>query len=348
MNNRPYNIIHTGLRQVLIQDIFHPRFAGLEFGHQTEKTIYARLWWDADRDVDALLEDYYTRFYGPARDEMKAFIEYSEQNWPRMRNEAAAITEALELLTAARAAAGDTVYGKRVDLAVQYVEPLKRLREQLSNPRDDVPVARALLRDPKLLKLDGKLDEPFWETVRRYNLFDIESGKWPRIGAGFRIAWLGDALCLGITCQEPDMQNLRIGATEKDDLGIWSGDVVEVLIETQFHKYYQIAISPNGVITDLDRENRLESLWSSGAEVATHRGEDAWTIEIRLPAAGENAKEIDPLHGIAGKRPSETYPWFINVCRQRIRPEVTELTAWSPTGKRRFNVPEKFGKVYAR
>jgi hypothetical protein len=179
-------------------------------------------------------------------------------------------------------------------------------------------------------------------------LFDIESGKWPKIGTGFRIAWLGDALCLGLTCQEPDMQNLRIGATEKDDLGIWSGDVVEVLIETQFHDHYQIAISPNGIITDLDREKRLESRWSSGAEVATHQGEDAWTIEIRLPAAGENAKEIDPLQGIAGRRPSETYPWFVNVCRQRVRGDETQLFAWSPTGTRRFNVPEKFGKVYAR
>jgi len=199
----------------------------------------------------------------------------------------------------------------------------------------------------ELCKGRGTPERGVYGSMSDY-VFDIESGKWPKIGAGFRITWLGDALCLGITCQEPDMQNLRIGATEEDDLRIWSGDVVEVFVETQFHDYYQIAISPNGVITDLDREKRLESRWSSGAEVATHQGEDAWTIEIRLPAAGENAKEIDPLHGIAGRRPSETYPWFVNVCRQRVRGDETQLFAWSPTGKRRFNVPEKFGKVYAR
>jgi len=61
-----------------------------------------------------------------------------------------------------------------------------------------------------------------------------------------------------------------------------------------------------------------------------------------------NAKEIDPLNGIAGTKPSETYPWFINVCRQRVRDKDIELSAWSPTGKDRFNVPRKFGKVYAK
>lgn len=310
--------------------------------------VTTRLWWDADRDVEALLEEYYEKFYGPAREEMKAFIEYSEQNWPRMRTDVAAIDRALELVAAARRAAGDTIYGKRVDLAVTYVEPLRRLRAQLANPRDDVPVARALLRDSKTLVIDGKLDDELWGTVRMYELSEIQTGQRPVHGSTFRIAWVDDALCLGITCSEPDMQNLNIGTTERDDPNIWSGDVVEVLLETQFHAYYQIAISPSGAVTDLDREKGLDTLWSSGVEVATHHGPDNWTVEVRLPAAGENAEEMDRLRGIAGRQPSETYPWFINVCRQRVRGEQTELTAWSPTGQKRFNVPQKFGKVYAR
>jgi hypothetical protein len=313
--------------------------------------VTTRLWWDAERDVEDLLEDYYTSFYGPAREEMKAFIEYSEKNWPDMRTKASAISEAQELLAAACDAAGDDIYGQRIDMVARYIEPLTLLHKQLLEPRaEDIPVARAVVRGANLLTVDGKLDEPFWDTVRRYNLFEIESGDWPQksVATGFRIAWLGDSLCLGITCKERDMDNQPPATTKKDDLGIWSGDVVEVLLETQFHKYYQIAINPDGVVTDLDRETRLETRWSSAADVATHRGEDEWTVEIRLPAAGEDAREIDALQGISGRQPSETYPWFLNVCRQRIRGEETQLFAWSPTGQRRFNVPEKFGKVYAR
>jgi len=310
--------------------------------------VTARLWWDPDRDEEALLEEYYTTFYGPASDEMKAFIEYSERNWRLMRDDVAAIDRALELVAAARSAAGGGVYGSRVARVADYVEPLKRLRAQLTNPRHDVPVARALPRNGRDLKLDGKLDEKLWSTVRKYQLREIQTGRRPVHRTTFLIAWMGEALCLGITCRDLDMENLNTGTTQKDDPNIWFGDVVEVLIETQFHAYYQIAISPSGAITDLDREKRLDARWDSGADVAIHRGPDEWTIEVRLPAAGENAKEIDALHGIAGRRPSETYPWFVNVCRQRVRGRDIELSAWSPTGTDRFNVPRKFGKVYAK
>lgn len=309
--------------------------------------VTARLWWDADLDVDALLEDYYEEFYGPARGEMKAFVEYCEQNWPRMRTDVDAIDRALELLTAARQTAGDTICGRRVELIVDYVEPLTRLRAQLANPREGVPMARALVRSARPV-IDGRLDDEVWGTVRRCELFEIEAGGRPAHPTSFLIAWIEDALYLGITCTEPDMPGLMIGTTEADSPNIWNGDVVEVLLATQFHSYYQIAVSPSGAVTDLDREKGLNTLWDSGAEIATQRGPDQWTVEIRLPAAGENAKDIDPLHGVAGKQPSETYLWFVNVCRQRVRGGETELSAWSPTGQKRFNVPEKFGKVYAR
>ena len=257
-------------------------------------------------------------------------------------------TRMTKLAAAAQAAAGDGVYGKRVARVVEYVEPLKRLRAQLTNPREGVPLARALVRSRKGLKIDGKLDEELWGTVRTYRLGELQTGRRPFCATSVHMAWVGDALCLGITCRDSDMENLSIATTRKDDPKIWFGDVVEVLIETQSDAYYQIAISPSGAVTDLDRENRLDARWDSGAEVATHRSPDEWTVEVRLPAAGESAKDLNALHGIAGRRPSETYPWYVNICRQRERDNGTELSAWSPTGTSRFNVPRKFGKVYAR
>ena len=310
--------------------------------------VTTRLWWDATQDVDAMLEEYYTNYYGPARDQMKAFIQFSEQNWPKMRKDIAAIDKALELLAAARKAAGDTVYGQRIDVIVRYTEPMKVLRNQLAKPRENVPSARALERDGKGLKIDGKLDDPIWETVRMYQLADIITGKRPKCPTTFHIGWAGNALCLGVTCKDPDMANLKIGSSKPDDPNIWFGDVIELLVETQTHSYYQIAISPSGAVTDLDREKGLGARWNSGVEVATQKEADGWTVEIRLPLAGENAADIDPLTGVSGKPPSDTYPWYINVCRQRVRGKDVELSAWSPTGKTRFNVPEKFGKVYIK
>ena len=80
------------------------------------------------------------------------------------------------------------------------------------------------------------------------------------------------------------------------------------------------------------------------AKAAAHADSRSWSVELRLPAAGENARDS----GIAGRKPTETYPWFINVCRQRVRGSEREHSAWSPTGESRTEEPVKFGKVYAR
>jgi hypothetical protein len=89
--------------------------------------VTSRFYWDALQDVDALLADYYDKFYGPAAKPMQAFIEYCEQNWPSMTGEdhdPSTVQQMQLLLTTARAAAGDTDFGKRIDLILEYVQPV--------------------------------------------------------------------------------------------------------------------------------------------------------------------------------------------------------------------------------
>ncbi|MDA8085694.1 MAG: DUF4838 domain-containing protein [Nitrospiraceae bacterium] len=95
--------------------------------------VTARLLWDADLNVDRLLDDYYRRFYGPGAPEMKEFFEAAERYWtqwvrgqrirkwywegtfrlaPRQRE------KLLGYLEKAREKTGDTVYGKRVQLII--------------------------------------------------------------------------------------------------------------------------------------------------------------------------------------------------------------------------------------
>ena len=311
--------------------------------------LTARLWWDADQDVAALLDEYYRGFYGPAAGEMKAFIEYCEASWPRMMKEVAAIDRAVELLAAARKAAGDTMAGKRVGLVADYIRPLTQLRAKLAMGRGKVPAARAYPRKRKDLVLDGKLDEAFWQGMATYSLRELETGKRPASGTRFRAAWADDkSLIFGIECRDGDMGHLNVGARKRGDTNIWNGDCIEILLETQVHTYYQIAVSPAGAVVDVDREKRVDTLWSSGAEVAVHVGEDFWSLEVRVPVAGEKQAEVDAKNGVAGRQPSGTHPWYFNVCRQRVRGEARELSAFSPTGKKVFHEVMKFGRLYMR
>lgn len=310
--------------------------------------VTAACLWNADTDIDALLEEYYKMYYGPAAPQMKAFIEYSEANWMKATKDYTVIDKFFELLEPAKKAAGDSIYGKRIARLENYMQHLTVLRERLSKGREGAPEIRVLgLVDKEKVVLDGKLDEPFWKRLPVYGLSDVLTGAPPQWGTSFQAAWSGDNLYIGIICRDPETKNLNIKTRAPRSPAVWDGDNIEILLETQVHDYYQIAVNPAGSISEADRQMGINTDWTSCAQVATHIGEGYWSIEICIPAAGEAAASIDPLRGVAGKKPSITYPWYMNICRMRIRADEKELTAFSPTGKPNFHDSMKFGKLWS-
>ncbi len=327
-------------------EIYHGLRNAKDANVVTDLNVYVtgRFWWDAAQGLDALLDEYYTLFYGPARDEMKAFIEYSEQNWMDLKK-VEKIDKVFELLTAAEAKVPEgSAYAQRVALIAEYIDPLKDRRKQLAMPRDNVPRAVLVTLEDAEVTLDGKLDEAAWHKLRTYPLRNLVTGKLTKIRTRFHIFWAKGSLYMGVVCEEPDMKNLNITAKTNDDTGIWNGDEVEILIETQVHAHYQLCISPSGALADIDHRNGLKTIWSSNAEVGVHQGEKAWSIEIRIPIASEEQANIDPDNGLAGRMPSNAYPWYFNVCRQRARGVQLEHWAFSPTGGG-FQKPRKFAEM---
>ncbi len=308
--------------------------------------VTAQLYWNADQNLDAVLADYYEKFYGPVAAEMKAFVDYAEANWTVAPKDAKVIDQLAALLTAAQKKAGDTIYGKRVEMQSAFIQPLIDRRDTIAVGRKGVPVMLAKKQDKADLTLDGKLDDPFWKDAEAYPLRDLENGNAPEHLGSVKAVWAEDSLYLGIVCEDSHMKSLNIGSKEDENTNILNGDNVELLIETQTHSYYQIGISPSGAMVDLDRKGGINTLWSSQAKVAAHVGDNTWTLEVRLPAAGASQESLDSLHGISGDIPTEEQPWFINVCRQRLRGEARELSAFSPTGSAAsFHVVNKFGKL---
>ena len=144
------------------------------------------------------------------------------------------------------------------------------------------------------------------------------------------------------------MQNLRMSATKNEDANLFKDDAMELLLETGARAYYQIVINPAGYLIDVDRQNRIDTRWTSGATAAAQRDATSWTLEVRVPVAGPNAATVDPLNGVAGEKPTEDAPWYFNVCRQRKRATGSEPSGFSPTGKPNFHVPLKFGKLVVK
>ncbi|MCA1809592.1 MAG: carbohydrate-binding family 9-like protein, partial [Lentisphaerae bacterium] len=174
-------------------------------------------------------------------------------------------------------------------------------------------------------------------------------GESPVYPTRFRIGVSGNNLYVGVLCEDIKGQPFNAPQLEKDDYGIWEGDVVEILLETPANSYYQVAANPAGVTADLDRGAgglAKATTWDAQAEVAAFVDEAAgtWSVEARIPFT---PSAQDPLHEIIGTPPSKDKPWHFNLCRQRARNQRTELemTAFSPTGKKVFHDVLKFGKL---
>jgi len=310
----------------------------------------ARMYWGGkEQDVDAMFDEYCRLFYGPAAAEMKSFFEYCETHWQEMERDKATVDRALELFAAAESKAdAESVYGRRIALVDDYLEALRNKRVQLARRRGPVPHLR-LARDAEGIVIDGRLDDEFWQNCPYHatgRLKELQTGRKPIFGTTFQAAWGKDgSLYFAIRCEERKGGRPNIGATRDDDPAVWYGDAVEVLLETEAHSYYQIAINPAGAVVDLDRgaDKRAWYGWHSKAEVGVNVADDCWTVELRLPVVED---ENDPLNQIIGRKPTGSLPWHFNVCRQRIREDGTEHSAFSPTGMKGFHEVMKFGQLY--
>jgi len=309
----------------------------------------ARMYWGGkDADVDAMLREYCQLFYGPAEQQMLTFFKHCEANWNVMDQDKAKADEALALFDMAKKQADPTsVYGQRLALIDDYLKGLRMKTHQLGQKRGPVPKVR-LVGDAYNIVIDGKLDEEYWQTcpVAATGKFrELQSGRMPTFGTSFKAGWQGSNLYFAIRCDEYPGEPPVSASTRDDDPAIWHGDAIEIELATETHSYYQIAISPAGHIVDLDRGAAKGQWfgWDSKAEVATHIAEDHWTVEIRFPVT---ADENDPLNQVIGRHPTQSLPWHINLCRQRIREDGQELSALSPTGTAGFHAPLKFAHFY--
>lgn len=326
-----------------------PSFTKKDLGYNHFPVYFtARMYWGGkEADVEAIFREYCQLFYGTAGPEMRTFFEFCEAHWSAMEKDKALADEALALFAVAKAKApADSAYSHRIALIDDYLDGLRRKSVQLGQKRGPVPTVR-LVGDASGIVIDGELDDTYWQKtpVSATGTFrELQTGRVPTHATTFKAGWQAGSLYLAIRCEEPDSQP-NIGTKTDDDSALWYGDCVEILLETEARSYYQIGVSPSGAVADLDRSAPREAWfgWDAQAEVATRTGDGFWTVEIRIPVTQD---ENDPLHQVIGSKPTQSLPWHVNLCRQRIRDDGTEHSALSPTGVANFHAPMKFAHFF--
>lgn len=328
----------------------HREFNGAAAFDAFQVYFTARMYWGGkEQNVEALLDEYCRLLYGPAGDAMKAFFNYCEVHWQDMETDKAKADMALGLFGAAKAKLDPaSIEARRLALLDEFLNGLRTKSVQLGEKRGVVPKLR-LVWEAKDIVIDGRLDEPFWNTINPGSvgrLRELQTGRPAALGATVMTGWYRDSLYFGIRCEEVPGDKPNVTARKHDDMAIWYGDVVEILLDTNMHCYYQIAVNPAGTVVDLDRgmSNKSAIAWDCQAEVVAQIGEDHWTVEMRIPVTDD---ENDPLHLVVGRKPTRSLPWHVNICRQRARENGVEQSALSPTGTTGFHHPLRFAHLYA-
>ncbi len=267
-------------------------------------TMYCwmKLMWDPEIDVDAVMDEFCRRMFGPAEQPMRELLRLQTDRWeqvewpvdaisPKALYEMTYSAEVMEkmqaLLTEAQAKAeqeGDAAVRERIAFyAAPFPAFYAEAEAQRSGKGLQNVVARKVADNPVI---DGKLDDRWWKAPEPVSL--RLRGDEPR-PAGYktevRAVWTLDGVTFGIKMYEPNPEALQMDLTLPDSAEMWPvNDNVEIFLDVTGRKegaFYQFMINPAGAVYD---SKQRDARWTAeGMKHAIQIGEDFWTLEIYLP-----------------------------------------------------------------
>lgn len=167
--------------------------------------------------------------------------------------------------------------------------------------------------------IDGVLDERCWQTAEPVSKL-YPSYPEARVDGATTFLFGHDEknLYVGVECRDAEMAKLVAEIADRDG-SVFREDCVGFFLnpDPEAARVYQIYVSALGTVFDQSitfDENMhytTDITWNGGYEVATKRGGDRWTAEIRIPF-----REL-------GKSASADHPWRLNFRRKQQRTQAT-------------------------
>ncbi|HWB60698.1 MAG TPA: carbohydrate-binding family 9-like protein [Chthoniobacteraceae bacterium] len=180
-------------------------------------------------------------------------------------------------------------------------------------------------------------DADFWRGIEPVHLKENVGGGQPAQATWFKTAWTEAELRVLFHATDNDAWATHTA----HDAPLYEEEVVEVFLDPagDLQSYFEIEVNPLNAVCDLVLRRTRGGLrkdfgWHcEGLKTSVNKTANAWTVEIAIPFAS-----------LAPGLPSPGKPWRANFYRiDRPKNARWELSAWSPTGRELFHVPEQFG-----
>lgn len=258
--------------------------------------------WDPDFDVDAAMDEFAPRMFGPAAAPMRELVRlqcagWEQSRWPEGTFSAKAVytdsfpKPVLEkmraLLAESRRLIGDDpLLKQRLDYYERPFADCFTEYDIVIEGKGVRPlVAKKVAENPTV---DGKLDDKVWEhaeplSFRRYvkNGEDTE----PAYPTWVKAVWTADGVTFGLRCSEPNPDKLKMDNTNRDDGTLWFQDCVEIFLEPSGKAggpVVQLLISAGGGLFDAWGEEG--TAWTcERLQFDKFIGPDFWSMEVYVP-----------------------------------------------------------------
>ena len=261
---------------------------GIPFSTHLNDYVRCQLLWDPHQDVNAMLDEYYQLFFGPAAAEMKKFWQTAEELFMK-RGEATVYTkEDIELFEKLLAAAvrkvdPNTVYGKRVIGTQKEFAPFFKTMKEIRS--GDRTIGIPIVKDEIPMEYSKN---NVWKYARKYRLV-YKSGNTVEPSHATNVYVLANKKGIGLYLEanEPDLTKLLKKTTVRDDPATWRDDGYEIFFvskDRSLNLHYMITAGGN--IMDGKRDIDIHVVdwdFTSGLNLKQTTGKNAWNTIIFFP-----------------------------------------------------------------
>ena len=335
--------------------------------------VFYKYHWNPYCDINQLLDEYYTLFYGSAAAPMKKFWEEVEQQFQK------ALTKVVETPLGPVAATQDEqdlwedIYGpKTIQRWSDYFDQAKELAKHDQHPIFAKRIAymkrnvletiaeggeeyRSILKQASETRLqvkraeapiqiDGDLSEQAWRNASTGCLVVMNTRGKPEKETAIKLLWDDNNLYIALDCAESEMGKVDASEIENDQTRIWRNNGVEIFLDpdNQGRTHFQWLLNNKGTWADCHvyAKNKNDFKWNSGFTSKVVEKAEGYTVEMAIPFSG---------FPVAKPRQGDT--WGANFIRKRklqgVGMEHAEYNTWSPlidqfTG---FHRGIEFGKL---
>ncbi len=258
----------------------------------------ARMNWDPTLDIDALMENVYSRYYGKASGPMKKYHAMRKELWKNAPGHAwypgpnrgaycLVLPESEKklrsyLAEAEKLAGNDSRLQARIAIEKENFENIwskdaEAIRKQLTEKRI-VPAKRISGE----IRIDGKLDEPEWKQAEVLNSFvsAVSKGRLAE-ETNVRVLYDDHNWYVSMECMNDKGITPLKAACRQRDGGVSQDDSVEFFIAPPGNTcYYHFIVNSLGTFYDAKLTDKT---YDSKAEIRTSVDKDRYIVEARIP-----------------------------------------------------------------